>query len=98
VTGSGKTAAFVLPMMVAIKQRPPLTPATVADGPYALVMAPTRELVLQIGEEARKLGQSTGLQVVCVVGGESIEVQHPLAFVHVCMYVCVCLCLCSMLM
>jgi ATP-dependent RNA helicase DDX23/PRP28 len=39
------------------------------------VLAPTRELVLQIAEEARKLGSGIGVQVVSIVGGESIETQ-----------------------
>ena len=44
-------------------------------GPLALVLAPTRELALQIAEEARKLGSGVGAKVVTIVGGESIEVQ-----------------------
>ncbi len=51
-TGSGKTAAFVLPMMVYISRRV-LAPEA---GPLALILAPVRELVLQIADEARKLG------------------------------------------
>ena len=46
-TGSGKTLAFVLPMLRHIKDQPPLA---VGDGPVAMVMAPTRELVSQIGK------------------------------------------------
>ncbi len=51
-TGSGKTAAFVLPMLVYISRRPLLPEA----GPLALVLAPVRELVLQIADNARMLG------------------------------------------
>ena len=58
-TGSGKTAAFVLPMLVYILGQPPMTEAVAADGPYALVMAPTRELAQQIEEETIKLAKYT---------------------------------------
>jgi ATP-dependent helicase YprA (DUF1998 family) len=50
-TGSGKTAAFVLPMLTYIMKQPVMTEALAAEGPYAVIMAPTRELALQI--EAR---------------------------------------------
>lgn len=46
-TGSGKTLAFVLPMLRHVKDQPPLAQG---DGPIALVMAPTRELVQQISK------------------------------------------------
>lgn len=46
-----------------------------AEGPYALIMAPTRELVLQIDEETQKLAEYTGFRVTHVVGGQSIEEQ-----------------------
>jgi ATP-dependent RNA helicase DDX46/PRP5 len=46
-TGSGKTMAFVLPMIRHIKDQPPLANG---DGPVALIMAPTRELVQQISK------------------------------------------------
>jgi len=74
-TGSGKTAAFVLPMLVYIQKQPPMTEEIEAEGPYALVMAPTRELVMQIDEETRKLAEYTGFRVTHVVGGQSIEEQ-----------------------
>jgi len=41
-TGSGKTAAFVLPMLVYISKLPKMTREMEADGPYALVLAPSR--------------------------------------------------------
>lgn len=46
-TGSGKTLAFVLPMLRHIKDQ---TPLMQGDGPIALIMAPTRELVQQISK------------------------------------------------
>lgn len=99
-TGSGKTCAFVLPMLVYISKLPPMTaenavcppPQTAhdttrhsltmthdtrrqADGPYALIMAPTRELALQIEQEAAKFASAMGFRTVAVVGGQSIEEQ-----------------------
>ena len=58
-TGSGKTCAFVLPMLVHILAQPPITRETAGDGPLALIMAPTRELVQQIEEETRKFARSS---------------------------------------
>lgn len=49
-TGSGKTAAFVLPMLMYIMQQPKMlgNPEIEAEGPYAVVLAPTRELAQQV--------------------------------------------------
>ncbi|KAK8138684.1 hypothetical protein PG984_002064 [Apiospora sp. TS-2023a] len=74
-TGSGKTAAFLLPMLEYISQLPALTEFTKDDGPYALIMAPTRELVQQIESEARKFATPLGLTVVSLVGGHALEEQ-----------------------
>lgn len=74
-TGSGKTCAFLLPMLNYISKQPPMQGARVNDGPYALVMAPTRELVLQIEEEAVKFAKHSGYSIVSIVGGQSIEDQ-----------------------
>lgn len=46
--GSGKTAAFVLPMLTYILKQPVMTEEVAADGPYAVIMAPTRELAQQV--------------------------------------------------
>lgn len=74
-TGSGKTAAFVLPMLVHISRRPPMTPDIAARGPYALILAPTRELALQIDIEARKFAEEMGFRVVHVIGGQGLDEQ-----------------------
>lgn len=74
-TGSGKTAAFLLPMMSLILQLPPITADNAADGPYAIVMAPTRELAQQIEVEVHKLASETTIKCVSVVGGQSLDVQ-----------------------
>lgn len=46
--GSGKTAAFVLPMLTYILSQPKMTEEVAAEGPYAVIMAPTRELAQQV--------------------------------------------------
>lgn len=75
VTGSGKTAAFLLPLLVYILDLPPLGEMNKNDGPYALILAPTRELVQQIEAEANKFAKPLGFRVVSIVGGHSLEEQ-----------------------
>lgn len=75
VTGSGKTAAFLLPLLVYISELPPLNEFTKNDGPYAIILAPTRELAQQIEVEARKFATPLGFTCVSIVGGHSIEEQ-----------------------
>ncbi|CAO3702697.1 unnamed protein product [Rhizopus stolonifer] len=58
-TGSGKTAAFVLPMLVHIMDQAELVKG---DGPIGLVLAPTRELAVQIYQETRKFAKAYGLK------------------------------------
>jgi ATP-dependent RNA helicase DDX23/PRP28 len=75
-TGSGKTAAFVLPMVCHIlKNLGLVTPETALEGPFALVLAPTRELAEQISIEAGKLSFFTGVRVALMVGGLPIDPQ-----------------------
>jgi ATP-dependent RNA helicase DeaD len=66
-TGTGKTAAFGLPML----QK--LDPG--ARHVQGLVLAPTRELAVQITHELGRLGRYTGLRAVTIYGGQSIEIQ-----------------------
>ncbi|XP_014509151.1 DEAD-box ATP-dependent RNA helicase 37 [Vigna radiata var. radiata] len=77
-TGSGKTAAFCFPIISGIMrgqpvQRPPRGVRTVY--PLALVLSPTRELSMQIHEEARKFSFQTGVKVVVAYGGAPINQQ-----------------------
>ncbi|KAJ3054388.1 DEAD (Asp-Glu-Ala-Asp) box polypeptide 23 [Rhizophlyctis rosea] len=74
-TGSGKTASFVIPMLVFISELPPLTEENQNHGPYALIMAPTRELAQQIEQETVKFARNLGFIVVSIVGGHNIEAQ-----------------------
>jgi len=74
-TGSGKTAAYMLPLLSYVKKLPPLNDTTAQDGPYGIVMAPSRELVLQIEEEAMKFASFCNVRMVSVVGGRDAEQQ-----------------------
>uniref|UniRef100_A0A915Q207 Probable ATP-dependent RNA helicase DDX23 n=1 Tax=Setaria digitata TaxID=48799 RepID=A0A915Q207_9BILA len=75
-TGSGKTAAFLIPLLVWITSIPKFHGNEEQDtGPYAIIMAPTRELAQQIEEETVKFGQLLGIRTVSVIGGASREEQ-----------------------
>ncbi|XEV02172.1 hypothetical protein FSHL1_007459 [Fusarium sambucinum] len=65
-TGSGKTLTYCLPSIVHINAQPLLAPG---DGPIVLVLAPTRELAVQIQEEMKKFGRSSRIRNTCVYGG-----------------------------
>ncbi|CAI6006837.1 unnamed protein product [Closterium sp. NIES-64] len=65
-TGSGKTLAYLLPAIVHVNAQPYLAPG---DGPIVLVIAPTRELAVQIQEECTKFGASSKIKSTCVYGG-----------------------------
>jgi ATP-dependent RNA helicase RhlE len=67
-TGTGKTAAFVLPLLQRISSRP--------GGPSALVITPTRELALQIDEVARTAARFTHHRTTVVYGGVGYEPQR----------------------
>ncbi|KAK6941088.1 DEAD/DEAH box helicase domain [Dillenia turbinata] len=67
-TGSGKTAAFVLPMGVHIMDQPELAKE---EGPIGVICAPTRELAHQIYLELKKFAKSHGIRVSAVYGGMS---------------------------
>lgn len=66
-TGTGKTAAFVLPMLHKIQSG--------KRTPQALILAPTRELAIQVTEAARQMAQETPLRVMTVYGGQAYGVQ-----------------------
>jgi ATP-dependent RNA helicase RhlE len=69
-TGTGKTVAFLLPSLEKVMGQKPRS-----RHPQMLVMAPTRELVLQIAEEAKAFAEHTPVQVCAVYGGASISKQ-----------------------
>ncbi|MBK7047784.1 MAG: DEAD/DEAH box helicase [bacterium] len=64
-TGTGKTAAFMLPVIEDIAKRPKYA----GDTPLALVLAPTRELALQIEENVRAYGRYVGTRTAVLLGG-----------------------------
>ncbi|KAL7421118.1 ATP-dependent RNA helicase dbp2 [Cryptotrichosporon argae] len=65
-TGSGKTISFALPAMVHINAQPLLAPG---DGPIVLILAPTRELAVQIQAECTKFGRSSRIRNTAIYGG-----------------------------
>lgn len=67
-TGTGKTAAFALPILERIHSRP-------AEGIRALVIAPTRELAMQIDTEFKALAKFTKIKTLTVYGGVSMKKQ-----------------------
>ena len=65
-TGTGKTATFGIPMLQNIIH---------GGGIQGLIIAPTRELAMQITEELRKIGKYTKIKIVTVYGGQGIGIQ-----------------------
>ena len=68
-TGTGKTAAFLLPILQKLSQGP-------RNVCRALVLSPTRELAIQIDEQALAIGYHVGLTAVSVVGGVDMRPQE----------------------
>jgi len=66
-TGTGKTAAFALPLVEKIESS--------AKGVQALVLAPTRELAVQVAEAIHRYGKRRGVTVLPIYGGQAIERQ-----------------------
>lgn len=66
-TGTGKTAAFGLPLLQHITSR--------NQGVQALVLAPTRELAIQVADAIQSYGQQMGVSVLAVYGGQSYQQQ-----------------------
>ncbi|GAA5869868.1 hypothetical protein JCM16303_001824 [Sporobolomyces ruberrimus] len=67
-TGSGKTAAFALPILQALWEEP--------QGLFAVVLAPTRELAYQIADQFTALGSGIGVRVATIVGGMDTMAQQ----------------------
>jgi len=74
-TGTGKTAAFLVTIIEDLL-RNPITLKRYAGEPRALIIAPTRELALQIEKDARSLARHTNLQIMSVVGGMNFNIQQ----------------------
>ncbi|NXI60626.1 DDX42 helicase, partial [Chloroceryle aenea] len=73
-TGSGKTAAFIWPMLIHIMDQKELEPGD-GDGPIAVIVCPTRELCQQIHSECKRFGKAYNLRSVAVYGGGSMWEQ-----------------------
>jgi superfamily II DNA/RNA helicase len=72
-TGTGKTAAFLLPALVRLSQ----PPKTKSIGPRVLVLTPTRELAQQVANAAKQFSrQLNRVKTICVTGGESYREQN----------------------
>jgi ATP-dependent RNA helicase RhlB len=67
-TGTGKTAAFLITLFTRFWENP-LQTEQASGTPRALVLAPTRELAMQIEGDAQSLSKHMGMRTVCVVGG-----------------------------
>ncbi len=72
-TGTGKTAAFLITLFQKLLQKPE---GNDSRQPRALILAPTRELVVQIEQDARQLGCHCGFSVQAVYGGVDYEKQR----------------------
>src|ERR687892_102821 len=66
-TGTGKTAAFALPILTKVKRKGPV---------QALILAPTRELAVQVTTEIERFAKYTGIRAVSIYGGQSIGIQY----------------------
>jgi len=77
-TGTGKTAAFLLPILERLARH---HAGGHRRGPRALVLAPTRELALQIGTEAERFGKEAHVRSATVIGGVGMQPQEN-AFRH----------------
>jgi ATP-dependent RNA helicase RhlE len=67
-TGTGKTAAFIIPLLMKLK-------FAQGEHPRALILAPTRELAIQINEDTSKLSKYYDLRHVCIYGGTGVKDQ-----------------------
>ncbi|MDT7042004.1 DEAD/DEAH box helicase [Candidatus Nitronereus thalassa] len=68
-TGTGKTAAFTLPLL----QR--LAHSTRQKNPFALILVPTRELAIQVSEAVHRYGKAQGIGILAIYGGQAIRPQ-----------------------
>ena len=68
-TGTGKTAAYLLPLLMKIKYAQ-------GDAPRALVLVPTRELAIQVKEQVQLLGKYTDLRCAALFGGTGMKGQQ----------------------
>ena len=79
-TGTGKTAGFALPILQRLQQYANTSPSPARHTVRALILAPTRELAIQVEEAIKEYGKYTGLRSTCVFGG--VDIKQQLAIVR----------------
>ncbi|MEO8486989.1 MAG: DEAD/DEAH box helicase [Betaproteobacteria bacterium] len=77
-TGTGKTAGFALPILQKLLPQANTSPSPARHPVRALILAPTRELAIQVEEAVKTYGKYTGLRSTCVFGGVDIKQQLPI--------------------
>ncbi len=75
-TGTGKTAAFLITILQRIAANPIPAEERYASEPRALVVAPTRELALQIEKDAKQLARNMSVNIMSVIGGTQLDRQR----------------------
>ncbi|GAB2588354.1 DEAD/DEAH box helicase [Dyella jejuensis] len=76
-TGTGKTCAFLVALMNRLLTQPAVAERKDSD-PRALIIAPTRELAIQIEKDAKNIGRHTGLRTALIYGGVDYDKQRQL--------------------
>jgi ATP-dependent RNA helicase RhlE len=74
-TGTGKTAGFGLPILQRLQPQANHSPSPARHPVRALILAPTRELAIQVEEQIKVYGKYTGIRSTCVFGGVDIKAQ-----------------------
>jgi ATP-dependent RNA helicase RhlE len=77
-TGTGKTAGFGLPILHKLAPHANTSPSPARHHVRALIIAPTRELAIQVEEQIKEYGKHTNLRSTCVFGGVDIRQQLPI--------------------
>jgi ATP-dependent RNA helicase RhlE len=77
-TGTGKTAGFALPILQRLAPMANASPSPARHPVRALILAPTRELAVQVEESFRTYGKYTNLRSTVVYGGVDIKLQNPI--------------------
>src|SRR5881397_2463677 len=79
-TGTGKTAGFALPILNRLLSHASASPSPARHPVRALILAPTRELAIQVEEAVKEYGKYTGVRSTCVFGG--VDIKQQLAIVR----------------
>ncbi|MDZ7832131.1 MAG: DEAD/DEAH box helicase [Desulfobacterales bacterium] len=74
-TGTGKTAAFLISIITHLTNNP-MTEKRKSGTPRVLIIAPTRELVMQVTEEAKQLAKHCDLNIIAIFGGMDFKQQQ----------------------